>query len=191
MTPHDKALDRVLAESAALLAQGEADAESPWRNPTLVTLGLDGAPQARTVVLRRADFAARQVETHTDVRSAKYRELQAQPAAGLHGWDTEGRVQLRLTGSATLHTADGVADAAWASLRSQTRATYAVTPGPGTPLVSPDDPGQTDEAGARAAFCVVRLTFNRLEYLHLRQGGHRRARFTWTGAQRLATWLVP
>ena len=187
----ERGLDDVLAESATLLAEGETDPASPWRSPTLTTLGLDGMPQARTVVLRRFDLAGRLLEAHTDSRSAKYRELQIHPAASLHGWDAGRSVQLRLTGSVTLHMADGIADNAWALLRPRTRDTYAVTPGPGTALNTPDETGQASEQAARAVFCVVRLTFDKLEYLNLAEGGHRRARFAWTGAERTDSWLVP
>ena len=191
MAEHEWGLDDILAESAALLAEGEADRASPWRNPTLITLGPDGTPQARTVVLRRFDLARRQIETHTDTRSAKYGELQVHPAASLHGWDAVRHVQLRITGSVTLHVADLVADTAWASLRPQTRETYAVTPGPGTMIAAPDETGKSGEDAAYAVFCVVILAFDRLEYLHLGKDGHRRARFGWTPAGRAAQWLVP
>ena len=188
---HIATLDDVLAESMALLAEGEADPGSAWRNPALVTLGLDGVPQARTVVLRRFDGAARQVETHTDCRSAKYGEIQANAASSLHGWDGARRVQLRLTGSVTLHTHDAAADAAWAALHPQSRATYTVVPGPGTTLGLPGQTSQVDEAAARGVFCLVRLTFAHLEYLHLGQGSHQRARFGWVQGALTATWLVP
>ena len=187
----DGGLSDVLTESAALLAEGAADPASLWHNPTLVTLGADGTPQARIVVLRRFDLASRQIETHTDARSAKYAELQAHPAASLHGWDGARRVQLRLTGDVALHTGGRVADAAWAALRPQSRATYRVVPGPGTVLRAPDAIGEIDEDAARAVFCVLRLTFGTLEYLRLGQGSHRRARFGWAGERRTAMWLVP
>ena len=187
----DDGLCGLLAESAALLAEGAADPSSPWRNPALATLGLDGMPQARTVVLRRFDLASRQVETHTDTRSAKYRELQAHPAASLHGWDGGRRVQLRLTGSIELHTTGRVSDAAWAALRPQSRATYSVVPGPGTVLRAPEATGETAQDAARGVFCVVRLVFDTLDYLRLGQGSHRRARFSWAEERRAAMWLVP
>jgi hypothetical protein len=184
-------LEDVLASALGLLAGGAADPGHAWRNPTLVTTGLDGTPQARTVVLRRFDPAARQAELHTDTRSTKYAELLARPKAGLHGWDADAKIQLRLTGSVTLHRADDVADAAWAALRPQSRATWRVSPGPGTVLPAPAAAGEMGEADARQVFCVVRLGFDRLEWLHLGQVSHRRARFAWAQGARTATWLVP
>ncbi len=184
-------LDDVLAAALARLQGGAADPGSPWHDPTLCTVGLDGTPQARTVVLRRFDPAARLLETHTDTRSTKHAELLAHPQAGLHGWDETDKVQLRITGTATLHTGDAVAEAAWAALRPRSRATYRVQPGPGTLRETPDPAGEMDEAASRAVFCVVRLAFDRLEWLQLGPQNHRRARFGWAGAERTASWLVP
>ena len=184
-------LDAILRACEALLAEGEADPGSVWRNPTLVTTADASVPQARTVVLRRFRAPQRAVETHTDTRSAKYRELLARPSAGLHAWDSVRQIQLRLTGCVTLHTGDSVADEAWAALRPQSRATYRVQPGPGTVLAEPERATEGSEAEARAVFCVVALHYSRLEYLLLAHEGHRRARFTWSADALAAEWLTP
>lgn len=171
----------------AHFARGAADPGSPWRNLALGTIGLDGAPQIRTVVLRR--FAGLALDVHTDTRSRKFAELQAAPAATLHGWDAAGRIQLRAAGHASLHTNDVVADESWAALRPQTRATYRVQPGPGTLLPSADNPTpDASEGEARRVFCVIRLSVLTVDWLHLAEGAHRRARF---GADGGAVWVVP
>ena len=170
--------------------EGAADPGSVWRNLALGTVGLDGTPQVRTVVLR--GFSGRVLEVHTDTRSAKHAELLACPAATLHGWDAAGRIQLRASGVARLHVGDDVAGAAWAALRGRTRATYRVRPGPGTALAGPDNPtpdGPEDEA--RQVFCVIRLALHRLDWLHLAEGGHRRAVITWTDGAERGGWVVP
>ena len=184
-------LDGILSDALARLQDGAANPGSPWRTMGLATAGLDATPRVRTVVLRRFDQPTRALDVHTDTRSAKHAELQANRAATLHGWDPAARVQLRASGHTSLHTTDDVADAAWANLRPESRATYRVMPGPGTTLSAPDMAGQADEAGARSVFCAVRLTLARLEWLHLGQGSHRRARFTWEEGGRQAMWLVP
>ena len=184
-------LDDVRQASEALLAQGAADPGCVWRNPTLVTAGTRGVAQARTVVLRAFDAQRRVVDIHSDTRSAKFEELTAQPQASLHGWDSTRQIQLRLTGRATLHTAGAKADAAWAALRPQSRATYHVQPGPGTIITEPDHTTQGSEAEARDVFCVISLAYDTLEYLHLARERHRRARFTWRSNVPTSEWLVP
>ena len=189
MTPE---LAAVLRQAWALLADGGQNPGSAWRNLALATAGLDGMPQVRTVVLRRSDEAARELEVHTDRRSAKHAELLANPRATLHGWDAAARVQLRAAGTVRLHQADPVAASAWQALRPASRATYLVASAPGTPKDTPaDSAASTDEAAAQEAFCVVRLTIERLDYLHLQQGSHRRARFVWAESGAAAMWLVP
>ncbi len=185
-----QSLDDIRQASEALLAEGAADPGSVWRSPALVTAGADGAPQARTVVLRRFEAGERFLEVHADARSAKIGELATRPDAGLHGWDAARQVQLRLTGRASLHRTGPVADAAWAALRPQSRATYDVLPGPGTVIASPERTSHVGEE-ARGAFCVIRLAYTTLEYLHLGKDGHRRARFTWSGGALVSDWLVP
>ena len=189
--PAEAALDDILAGAFALLAEGADDPGSPWRNPALATVGPGQEPRVRTVVLRRFDPVARHLELHTDARSAKHTELLANPAAELHGWDAARRVQLRVAGTVGLHRDDAVAQAAWDRLRPASRDTYRVEPGPGTRLTTPDEASQAGEEAARSVFCVMRLAITQLEWLHLGQGSHRRARFTWAADARTAMWLVP
>ncbi len=183
-------MDDAFPDWAALLAAGARDPGSPFRNLALGTMGLEHTPQVRTVVLRR--FDGRTLDIHTDTRSAKHAELRANPAATLHGWDQAGRIQIRANGRVTLHTMDAESATAWSLLRPASRATYHVQPGPGTPLPGPANPTpDTDEAAALRVFCVVRLTLHTLDHLHLAQGSHRRARFTWAADRIEAMWLVP
>jgi pyridoxamine 5'-phosphate oxidase len=64
----------------------------------LATAGADGAPDARTVLLKGAD--ARGFAFYTDYRSAKARELDANPRAALVFWWAELERQVRVAGRA-------------------------------------------------------------------------------------------
>jgi pyridoxamine 5'-phosphate oxidase len=172
----------------ALLARGVADRRSAFHTPTLATIGLDGRPRLRTLVLRAFDPASRTLRLHTDARAAKAAELAANPAAALHAYDPGAQVQLRLSGLATLHHGDALADAAWASSREFSRMCYAIEPAPGTPAAAPPPAPRDAEAG-RAQFAVIALRFDTLEWLWLDATGHRRAHFTFE--PEAATWLVP
>jgi pyridoxamine 5'-phosphate oxidase len=63
---------------------------------TLATATADGAPDARTVLLKGAD--ARGFTFYTDYRSAKARQLDANPRAALVFWWAELERQVRVTG---------------------------------------------------------------------------------------------
>jgi hypothetical protein len=184
-------LDQALADAFARLAQGVADRRSPFHTPTLATIGADGAPTLRTLVLRGFDAASRSLRLHTDARSAKAAELAAEPRCALHGYDPAAGVQIRLAGRAALHADDAVAAAAWAASRPSSRQCYAIEPGPGAPVPAPPA-APRDAAAGQPHFRALMLHFHRLEWLDLDAAGHRRARFEWdeAGAPR-ATWLVP
>lgn len=183
-------LEETLAEACRLLTRGVADRRHPFHTPTLATRGLDGAPAVRTLVLRGHDPAARTLRLHSDRRSAKIAELRAEPCCALHCYDSGAAIQLRLTGRATLHGDDGVADAAWGASRPFSRMCYAADPAPGTPVAGPIA-APTDAAAGRPHFIVILLRYDRLEWLHLAAAGHRRARFGWRDGQPAASWLAP
>jgi hypothetical protein len=192
-------LEETLAEAFLLLARGVADRRHAFHTPTLATLGEDGAPAARTLVLRGFDAASRTLRLHSDARAAKVAELAAEPRAALHLYDPGAAIQLRLAGRVTLHRQDSVADAAWAGSRDFSRMCYAIQPSPGTPCTVPPT-APTDPQAGRDAFCVLLFGMTQLEFLHLASAGHRRARFTWppeaptgglTGDTCQSTWLVP
>jgi hypothetical protein len=196
-------LEETLAEAFRMLSRGVADRRHPFHTPTLATLGEDGAPAARTLVLRGFDAVSRTLRLHSDARAAKVAELTAEPRAALHLYDPGVAIQLRLAGRVTLHRQDPVADAAWAGSREFSRMCYAIEPAPGTPCTAPP-PAPTDPQAGRDAFCVLLFGMTRLEFLHLAAAGHRRARFAWpaeahkddasggfAGASCHSTWLVP
>jgi len=58
------------------LARATQDRHHDWRTPVLATQGVAGSgPQARTVVLRRAEAATWTLRVYTDARSPKCSEL--------------------------------------------------------------------------------------------------------------------
>lgn len=179
-------LDGHLATAWRLLAEGVAEPQSPARRPVLATTGLDGAPQARTVVLRHADPEAALVEVHTDTQSTKIAELRRDPRAALHVWHPGAEVQLRLSGRVTILTGEA-ARAYWPAVPDGSRASYGVSPAPGTRLPGP-------HAYLRAAdperFAVLRCVLDRIETVHLGAPIHSRAVFSrgdgWTG-----DWRAP
>ncbi|MGC6401018.1 pyridoxamine 5'-phosphate oxidase family protein [Sphingomonas sp. FW199] len=188
---HADDLDATLDEAFRLLRRGVVDRKSPFRTLNVATVGADGVPSVRTVVLRGFDPAARLIRFHTDRRSAKVSEIQHQPRVALHAYDRGTQVQLRLSGTAAIHSGDAAAEAAWARSAPGARACYAIQPAPGTPVSAPvPAPAIEDEEQARAQFVLVEVVFDTLEWLWLSSAGHRRARFDWRGDVPAATWLV-
>jgi pyridoxamine 5'-phosphate oxidase len=182
------------------LGRGVADRRHGFRTPVCATIGLDGTPRARTVVLRGASRGERVLWFHTDLRSPKVAELRANPAIALTLYDRKARLQVRVAGTAHLRHDDARADQSWQATTDSARRCYAVEPGPGVALDAPGS-GMTPaleaqviteaEAGlARTRFVVVWCVAHELDVLSLHHAGHRRMRLRWEDEWK-QTWCVP
>ncbi len=104
MTPE---LQSLLDDIWRGLSRAAVDRRHGWRTPVLATVGADGAPRARTVVLRAVERETRTLRLHTDRRSAKAAEIARNPNVALVFWDARARLQLRTVGIAALLTEGG------------------------------------------------------------------------------------
>lgn len=180
--PEVETLASMLDLAWTLLARGVVDRHSVFHTPTVATLGLDGRPRARTVVLRACDRKAWRLRFHTDTRSPKAAEVAAAPGVALHVYDPVLRRQVRLEGEARLLTDGPTVDRAWAFSRAASRVCYRQLPAPGVPLDEASDlafaPGDADGAppvAGREHFAVVEIDVGLVDHLHLHHAGHRRA----------------
>ena len=188
---HDNDLANVLAEAFRLFSRGVADRRSPFRTPTIAIVGPDGAPSARTMVLRGFDPAARRLMLHTDRRTGKLVDVAHTPRVSVHVYDPRAALQLRRSALAQVHVGDAVARAAWAAGAAASRVCYAISPAPGTEVPAPP-PAASDTEAELANLAVLALTFDVLDWLWLHHAGHRRARFAWTAGRSLhAASVVP
>ena len=187
-------LDETRTQAWALLARGVADRRSAFHAPVVATLGLDGRPRARVVIVRGCDVAAGTLRFNTDRRADKFAELARDPRVSLTGYDAGSKIQIRVEGTATLHVDDAVADMAWAASRPFSRVCYGTVPSPGTLLGGGGDfalPAADAEIEAgRANFSTVVIRVHALEWLYLAHAGHRRARFDVQAGQG-GVWLTP
>jgi hypothetical protein len=189
----------VLDSAWTLLARGAADRRSPVHTPVVASVGADGAPDARVMVLRKADRAAGLLRFHTDARSPKVAALDGGAVAVL-AYHPGQAVQLRLSGVAEVVRDGAEVDAIWAAATPFARRCYMIEAGPGTALSAPGSglpadvegrkPEEAELVPARANFAIVRVRVTGIDWLHLAQSGHRRAVFAaadeWRGG-----WVVP
>ena len=179
---------------AGEFTQAAASARHPLHLVTVATLGDDGGPQARTVVLRGFDAERRVLWFHTDVRSPKAVEIARDGRVALHWYDAAARLQIRMSADAVLHHGDPVARAAWQAAPPMSRACYASPTPPGTrlaevPAATPA-PAAGDDRGL-AHFALVRCRFTAVELLALHASGHERLLLALAGAVPTATILAP
>lgn len=193
-------LDGILAESWTQLAAATATASHGWHLPVVSTIE-NGHPRGRMVVLRGADAATRTIWFHTDARSSKIEEMQAERQTSWLFYDSENRVQLSLHALATVHTDDDVAQAAWDASRLESLRCYLAPERPGKlseePTVNlPLDlikrpPTDLEAAEGRENFAVVRAEVTSLDFLYLKQSGNVRAQFTWADNEWTSSWVTP
>jgi pyridoxamine 5'-phosphate oxidase len=194
--PFRNDLGETLAEAWRLLARGVADRRHGFHHPVVATVGTNGRPRARTVILRGVDVAGRKIRFHTDHRAGKIAELVAEPRIALLFYDVGAKAQVRIEGRALLHHADEKALAAFEGSRLMSRVCYGALPAPGTPIDAPDAfslPEASEEAtrAGEANFVAVLVAVESLEWLHLGHAGHRRALFSWPTDTLTAGWLAP
>lgn len=91
-------LDEMLAHAWRQLARGVEDRRSPFHTPSVATIGLDGRPRVRTVVLRGVEPSGARLRVHTDARAGEIAEFDADPRVALHGYDAKGNSRCGSTG---------------------------------------------------------------------------------------------
>ena len=163
------------------LAAQQRDHE--WRTMALATVQDDEA-QARSVVLREVDAAARELIFFTDARSAKVAQMRQRPIGTLLCWSARLSWQLRLRVHLGVQTAGLKVSSRWARLKLTPAAQDYLSPlPPGSPLTEPYEP----ERASRDHFAVVNAHVLSVDWLELHADGHRRAHFGSDGAR----WLQP
>ncbi len=177
------------------LKAGVKSTSDPFHTPSVATMSIHG-PTQRTVVLRHADTKQRMIACHTDRRSMKTRDVLDEPRASWLFYDHKRKLQLRISGTMTLHTDDELAETCWSHTPAQARACYHTTLGPGQCVTAPPKAPKVadkklESLNARSHIAVLACQITFLEWLLLSAKGHRRAQFQWHGDQYIASWIAP
>lgn len=191
-------LNEFEAAAWSMLQAAVQDRNAAWHLVNVATLGLDGAPKVRALVLRYADHATHTVRLHTDCRSVKVQELLANPAIEIQAYDPATHLQFRLSGEAVVHAVPAqVAQNAWDKATAQGRTTYTVTDAPGQVIEAGDaylmEPVIKDESHpGQSIFRVIEVQAKALELVSLKHRANRRARFTYEDGRIVTSnWMVP
>ena len=168
------------------LQRATQDRHSEWRTPVLATVGKDGAPDARTVVLRHADAKLSCLHIYTDNRSPKVTDLADQPNAMLVFWSKRLNWQLRVRVHMSVQTAGPQVDAVWARVsQSAAAGDYLSSSAPGDRL--PDAAAPITDSTQPHHLAILVAQVQEIDWLELARSGHRRALLgadTWE-------WRVP
>jgi pyridoxamine 5'-phosphate oxidase len=184
------------------LGRGVVDRRHGFHVPVLATHGVDGAPQARAVVLRRVLPESFEIHCHTDLRSGKVAEILADQRVAWHFYDEGRRLQLRIAARAEVVATDARVDEAWARSAVTSRRCYLAPRAPGSVCDAPSPnlpegvrdrrPTEEETLPGRANFALVVTRAMSVDWLHLASEGHQRARFELdaAGAWR-GSWTEP
>ena len=154
-------------------------ASKPFRTQSLATIGAEGSPRVRSVIVREVDVDARAIACHADRGSAKIAELRRDPRAAWCGWDAGEKLQIRVASSVTVHLDDAVADEMWRTQSASNLLVYRVVRPAGATIATPEDAGRQPTAD-RSRFAVLRASVTAIEWLSLADAEqHRRGRFTF------------
>lgn len=196
-------LDLSLAKAWAVIEAGLAKRTSAAHTPAVGTIGADGYPELRIMVLREADRQSGQLRFHTDARSNKIAEIASGCAATTLFYDPEEKAQIRMSGTLRVETDGDAADKAWRQSTPFARRCYMADVAPGSlsteatsglpSWIQGKQPEEAELVDARENFAILWFKAQSLEWLYLANAGHRRARWNcedetglWSG-----NWLVP
>ncbi|WP_175704662.1 pyridoxamine 5'-phosphate oxidase family protein [Burkholderia ambifaria] len=195
--PASESLTQTYDRLWSCLESGIGTQRSPFTMVQAATLGLDGAPKVRTIVLRQVNRADRLLTFHTDVRSEKVAELRRDPRIAVIANDLDALVQIRAEGVASICDDEAQRRAIWQSSRPHTLLLYRAPLRPGTPIESPEEAHVTPSQGDAPTddgyrnFCLVHVTVTRIDWLELARAGHRRAIFDVNDDGYKGRWIAP
>ncbi|MGX6511398.1 pyridoxamine 5'-phosphate oxidase family protein [Rhodococcus sp. SJ-2] len=180
MTTSEEVLDLIFESLQDATAR-----RTPFTLGYLGTVGIDGGPRVRAVILRRFDPVRSRIMFATDSRSEKVPEIRRSPRVALTMSDDQRAVQLRVEGHATLVDDTDERVSVWETLGRHSRELYSSPAVPGTPVRERPEVFD-DDATAFDRFAWVGVELERLDWLDLSAPRHARWRFVrrdggWSG----------
>ena len=129
-------LDDVLNSSWRILHNGVRNFRHPFYRPTLATM--DGnKPEVRTVILRGFSEKDRTLICYCDARTPKVSQIRSNPNVSWLFYHPKKWIQLRLSGTASVHTNDKRAESQWKKARLTSLINYCSETTPGSPTGKP------------------------------------------------------
>jgi hypothetical protein len=193
-------LDDVLNSSWRILHHGVRNFRHPFHRPTLATMD-ENKPEMRTVILRGFSENDRTLICYCDARTPKVSQIRGNSNVSWLFYHPEKCIQLRLSGTASVHNNDKTAESQWKKVRLTSRINYSSGTPPGSPTEKPTlDPSSflrdkapklLDHPQARKNFAVIVCRFDQMDWLLLKLTGHIRAKFHWDDNRIDASWVIP
>lgn len=179
---------------------GVLDREHPFHTPVLGTVS-GSEPNLRVVVLRRFWRKPPRLAFHSHLGAPKISEIRANPQISWSFYHPEEKLQIRIKGTAQIHTTDELADEQWFATGLFSRRCYvgespsreSKNPTSGLPEdLTERQPTKEESEIGRANFVVVSSSIDSIDCMELDVRGNRRSLFVWDESGALETkWLTP
>ena len=147
-------------------------------------------PDSRTVIFRAFDVTGPSMWFHTDKRSIKILDLNKNEQISALFYDRSRKVQLRISGSASVDESSQSNQEIWNSMSPESKLCYMGPYAPSEPLIdyapniivekSAHEVNDDDDALGLTRFCRIRINLNRLDWLQLDHKGHKRLKFNFS-----------
>lgn len=179
--------DRIAEEAWRRFRRAADCRADPFRLVTFVSVDDLDRPEPLTLVLRGAgDEASPSLWFHVDERSSKVSNVRRRPSVGLLFYDAADHVQVRVRGSARVHTDDAQADQHWDQVEitaDHIASIMRAAPDPDRPEPQPDPrmaqiSTETDPerlTAWRENFAVIEVLVDELDWLQTIGTEQRRA----------------
>lgn len=198
--PENLILTEVLRASFQLLDDAVHNRKSPMRCPIVATIR-DNGPSQRIMVLREFNEENRVLRFHTDFRSSKVDELAKNDKISVLAYDPEKRVQLKIYGTAQIHSEGDLATEAWMQTDTMGRKCYLCEPGSGAKTNEPISgltkeiqnrrPTIEETEEGRKNFAIMIVNFNQVDWMYLNSQGNRAASFHFLVDEWSGHWVIP
>lgn len=183
------------------LEAGTKSFKNDFHLAIIATVDKTNKPALRTMVLRKVSSTEKKLFFHTDIRTGKITGLTENPLMSCLFYSKNQREQIRLNGTATVHTSDEIANGAWRNTKLSSKKNYLATPAPGSPATTftsglpagleERDPSVPESEAGRKNFAVIEMQAETMEWLWLSHKGNRRACFNYKKDKTDSTWLIP
>ncbi len=125
------------------------------------------------------------ISIYTDIRTPKVSQLLLNPNASVLFYDYKKMNQIQLTG--TIEVEKEYDATVWNSISPKAKKDYTTKLAPGSVIDEPDKVLYGDNIN----FCILKFSFNEIDYLDINRPYHTRAKFKLTNNEWLGNYVIP
>ena len=176
-------MEEILATVFADLQKGATQTKHPYRYFCLSSIK-NNIPQQRMVVFRA--ISGNTISIFTDIRTSKVSDFKENPNASVLFYDSNEMKQIQLTGVVDIQ--EEYDASVWDSISPKAKKDYTTLDAPGMRISSPEKVIYNEE---NINFCILKLTFTKIDYLNISRPYHIRTQFTLIDNKWQGAYVVP